>query len=143
MVRECEDLKKRASELEDQALKFIGEEEVIQTEIRRLQELVAQEERKLSGIRERLEAELEGFKDQLERARDSRENLVTRLAPALRSRYERIRRSKGDMAVVGLGQGACGGCGYQLPPQKIVEVQKKETVVFCEGCGRMLVWLGK
>ena len=83
--------------------------------------------------------ELTDYREQLTRARDSREHLVARLPAQLRSRYERIRRSKGDMAVVGLEQGACGGCGYQLPPQKIVEVQRAEHLVVCEGCGRILV----
>ena len=47
------------------------------------------------------------------------------------------------MAVVGIEQGACSGCGYQLPPQRIVEVQKAERIMVCEGCGRLLVWIGE
>jgi predicted nucleic acid-binding Zn-ribbon protein len=142
MLREIDEMRRRASELEDQALALIGEEETAQAEIKRLKDLVAQEERKVSGVRERLEKELADYQAQLEKARKSREELAAKLSPMLRTRYERIRRSKGDMAVVGLEQGACGGCGYQLPPQKINEVQRMEHVVVCEGCGRMLVWIG-
>ena len=140
MLREIEDLRRRASELEDQGLKVLQEEEMVLAEIARLKELVAQEERRLSGVRERLSAELTRYRAELDRARQAREGLVARLAPQLRSRYERIRRSKGDMAVVGVGHGACMGCGYQLPPQRVLEVQRREQVHICEGCGRILVW---
>ncbi len=143
MVREIDEMRRRASEVEDQAIQYLGEEETVQAEIVRLEDLVGQEERKLSGVRERLERELAGYREHLERARTAREALVARLEPMLRSRYERIRRSKGDRAVVGVEQKACGGCGYQLPPQRIVEVQKAERVVVCEGCGRMLVWTNR
>lgn len=142
MVREIEEMRRRASELEDQALAFLTEEEQAQAEIQRLSDLVAQEERKLHGVRERLTAELADFRNQLQKAQTARTQLVQKLEPQLRSRYERILKSKGDMAVVGLDAGACRGCGYQLPPQRIGELHKKERVVVCEGCGRMLVWIG-
>jgi uncharacterized protein len=143
MIREIDEMRRRASELEDQALTFIDEEKLVETEMQRLQDLVGQEERRLSGVRERLQSELADYREQLTRAQDSRSNLVARLDPQLRSRYERILKNKGDMAVVGLDGGACRGCGYQLPPQRIGEVQKKERLVVCEGCGRMLVWIGR
>jgi predicted nucleic acid-binding Zn-ribbon protein len=40
---------------------------------------------------------------------------------------------------VTLNGGACGGCFYQLPPQRAAEVRRGETLVVCEGCGRMIV----
>lgn len=140
MQREVEDLRRRASDLEDQALKILQEEEDVQKEIARLQELVEQEDHRISGVRERLNRELAEYRAKLEEARRGREDLVGRLSPALRTRYERIRRSKGDMAVVGVSAGACGGCGYHLPPQRLVEIQRQERIIVCEGCGRILVW---
>jgi uncharacterized protein len=143
MVREIDEMRRRASELEDQALTLISEEDLAANEIRRLSELVAQEERKVSGVRERLHKELADYRKQLAKAQTGRTTLVQRLEPQLRSRYERILKNKGDMAVVGLEAGACMGCGYRLPPQRIGEVQKKERVVVCEGCGRMLIWIDR
>jgi uncharacterized protein len=143
MVREIDEMRRRASEIEDQALTFIGEEEMVQNEIKRLSDLVAQEERKVFGVRERLQKELSDYRNQLAKAKTARTLLVQRLEPQLRARYERILKNKGDMAVVGLEGGACMGCGYQLPPQRIGEVMKRERVVVCEGCGRMLVWTSR
>jgi uncharacterized protein len=143
MLREVEDLRRRASELEDQMLANMQEEEQVQVEIRRLQDLAAQEERRLSGVRERLNEELARYQSELADARQRRDGLIAGLDPQLRSRYERIRRSKGDMAVVGIVQGSCTGCGYHLPPQRVLELQRAERVIACEGCGRLLVWTGE
>ncbi len=139
IMREMEDLRRRAGELDEEALKILAEEEETQRQVEQSRELIGQEERRLAGIRERLQSELADYQQQLNRALESREALVARLAPQLRSRYERIRRSKGDMAVVGVDHGACMGCGYQLPPQKTAEVHKGESFLVCEGCGRILV----
>lgn len=139
MQREVEDLRRRASDLEDQALKILQEEDEVQKEIDRLREVVEQEDRRISSVRERLNLELADYRKRLEEARRGRDDLVGRLAPALRTRYERIRRSKGDMAVVSVSAGACGGCGYHLPPQRLVEIQRQERIIVCEGCGRLLV----
>jgi uncharacterized protein len=143
MLREVEDLRRRVTELEDQALTSMQAEEQAQEEIRRLRDLAAQEERRLTGVRERLNAELVRYRQELESARQRREDLVSRLDPQLRSRYDRIRRSKGDMAVVGIEQRSCTGCGYQLPPQRVLELQRAERIIACEGCGRLLVWTGE
>lgn len=141
ILRELEDMRRRAGDLDDQALVLIQQEEELQKQSAQHRELIEQEERRLSGIRERLQSELAEYKAQLASAQERRESLVGKLPPQLRSRYERIRRSKGDMAVVGVEGGACMGCGYQLPPQRLVEVQKRESLVVCEGCGRLLVSL--
>ncbi|MDO9513194.1 MAG: C4-type zinc ribbon domain-containing protein [Elusimicrobiota bacterium] len=52
--------------------------------------------------------------------------------------YERIRKSKGGVAVVKVKDGnACGGCNIALTRQQIIEVASSDIVV-CENCGRML-----
>lgn len=52
--------------------------------------------------------------------------------------YERIRKSKGGVAVVKVKDGnACGGCNIALTRQQIIEVTSSDIVV-CENCGRML-----
>ena len=59
------------------------------------------------------------------------------LAKAL-EQYERIRKSKGGIAVVKVKDGnACGGCNIALTRQQIIEVSSADIVV-CENCGRML-----
>lgn len=46
--------------------------------------------------------------------------------------------SRRDRAIVQLESGVCGGCHLQLPPYVIHEVRRKNMMVTCSFCGRML-----
>ena len=56
--------------------------------------------------------------------------------------YTRLRKGKNGIAVATVDQKklSCRGCFKQLPPQKVLEVRRSEKMIFCESCGRILVW---
>jgi predicted nucleic acid-binding Zn-ribbon protein len=62
------------------------------------------------------------------------------LGASTRARYERIHQSKNGQAVVALVKGACGGCYRAQPPQALQEARRRDRLIICEGCGRLLVW---
>ena len=53
----------------------------------------------------------------------------------------RLRRLQGrdGQGVAVLRAGACGGCFEQLPAVLVAEVERKRTVVRCQGCGRFVI----
>lgn len=55
-------------------------------------------------------------------------------------RYRRILLNKKDKAVVPLLDRSCGGCFMQLPPIARVNVRKKDELVICDNCARILYW---
>ncbi|MGA1197460.1 MAG: zinc ribbon domain-containing protein [Candidatus Latescibacterota bacterium] len=58
------------------------------------------------------------------------------------NQYNRIRRVvKGGVAVVAVLKNSCGGCFRQLAPQRMVEARRGDTLMRCENCGRILVWV--
>ncbi|MBT4483641.1 MAG: hypothetical protein HOC71_08180 [Candidatus Latescibacteria bacterium] len=56
--------------------------------------------------------------------------------------YNRLRKGKSGIAIATVNQIklSCQGCFKQLPPQKVLEVRRSEKLLFCESCGRLLVW---
>ena len=56
--------------------------------------------------------------------------------------YNRLRKGKGGIAIATVNQEklSCQGCFKQLPPQKVLEIRRTDKLIFCESCGRMLVW---
>jgi predicted nucleic acid-binding Zn-ribbon protein len=138
-MREIENMKVRIAEYEEKVLQVLMQEEEILKEIDRLQKLVDEERRKHDLAAGSLKTEQAQVDGELAGLDASRNALVERLSGPLRSRYERIRRSKGDLAIVGVEAGACGGCGYQMPPQRVQEVRRNRDLILCEGCGRILV----
>jgi uncharacterized protein len=138
-LREIESMKERVTLYDSRAVEILLQEDDVQKEITRLKQVVGEEKRKHDEIADRLKAELTVVQGALDAKEKIRQSTVERLSGPLRTKYERIRRSKGDLAIVGVESGACGGCGYALPPQRLQEVRRNRDIVLCEGCGRILV----
>jgi predicted nucleic acid-binding Zn-ribbon protein len=141
-LREIETMRERASQYDERALEILMQEEEIQKEVDRLGATVAEERKKYDVAVARLRAELAEVRQVLGGKDKERLGTIERLTPSLRTKYERIRRNKGGVAIVGVDGGACGGCGYALPPQRIQEVRRNRDLILCEGCGRILIWVG-
>ncbi|MFH1008325.1 MAG: C4-type zinc ribbon domain-containing protein [Candidatus Latescibacterota bacterium] len=86
-----------------------------------------------------LKVKLGVIETQIEREQQVREKLAAGVRPRLLAMYERIRKAKGD-AVARVTRHACGGCFTRLPPQFVAELRKRNQIIHCENCGRMLVW---
>jgi uncharacterized protein len=56
--------------------------------------------------------------------------------------YQRLRKGKSGLAIVMVDQSrnSCRGCFKQLPHQKVLELKRGDKLMFCENCGRILVW---
>jgi predicted nucleic acid-binding Zn-ribbon protein len=54
------------------------------------------------------------------------------------SRYRRILKSKGDVAIVPIHSGACGGCHMKLTTQTVVSARGSEGLTSCENCARLV-----
>ena len=52
--------------------------------------------------------------------------------------YERLRKTKGDTAIVPLNAGACGGCHMKLTTQTANRAKAGSSIVQCDSCGRIL-----
>ena len=60
--------------------------------------------------------------------------------PQWLARYERVLKHKGDIAVVAVDNGTCGGCHMKLTPQVIQDTKRAQSITSCTFCGRMLYW---
>lgn len=55
-------------------------------------------------------------------------------------RYDRLRASKGGLAVVAVRGGICDGCHVAIPQRVVSRLQKDpDYLAACDGCGRLLV----
>jgi predicted nucleic acid-binding Zn-ribbon protein len=61
------------------------------------------------------------------------------LEPAARSRYEKVRASRAGRAVVAVVNGACGGGARTLTPHAQQDARKRDRLLVCDGCGRMMM----
>jgi predicted nucleic acid-binding Zn-ribbon protein len=140
LLHEIEGVRRKRSEIETQVLERMEDEEREQRERPALElalrnaEAEAVERAKVIGAEEASE---QGKLGVLEARREAH---TRELPPATRARYERVHASRDGRAVVAIMKGACGGCYRTLPPAVQQEARRRDRMMSCEGCGRIIVW---
>jgi predicted nucleic acid-binding Zn-ribbon protein len=109
---------------------------VLQAEQAQLKELTA----KGAAEKADLEKRAQLIAAEQTRLQAERAQLAAAVDPDSLTRYERILRSKGDLAIVPVRHGNCGGCHLNIPPQIIHNAKQGGELVSCTYCSRILYW---
>ncbi len=140
LLHEIGATKEKRSALETEILVRMEAEEqeqqgapVLERSLATAREEAAARARVLETARTEAQARLDGL--EVRRAAALQE-----LPPATRTRYERVHASRDGRAVVPIDKGACGGCFRTLPPAVLQEARRRDHVLSCDGCGRLMVW---
>lgn len=97
------------------------------------QTLIAEDLQQLADRRTRVLA------DQAE-LKEERAALAAKAPEELMPLYERLMRSKDNMAISPMHDGRCGGCHMKLIASTAIKVQAESELTRCEDCGRILYW---
>jgi hypothetical protein len=141
MDEEVRHLNQRRSELEDEELVVMVDQEPIDAALAELVLRKAPLDDKAKILRAEVaegQAEIDG---ELTTARAARAAEAAELPPALSERYEALRtRLKGTGAARLIGH-RCDGCHLELSPVEVdrIRAATPDTVVTCDQCGRILV----
>lgn len=138
-LKEIEAQKRLKSEIEDRMIVLMEELE----ELERRVQAVERESREAEADAGRKAAALEAERNELAAAIAEREKLRAEIAGQLPTdlikRYERVRASKGGVAVASVEGDRCNGCLSPIPPQRMLEIEREDRLFLCEACGRILV----
>ncbi len=140
LTHEIESCKADINKIEDQEIVLMEQGEQAQKnmvaatrEADAAKKLVEEQISKLGEREQNLSKEL----GELE---SNRGELVSAVDETTRGRYERLLKSKGDSAIVGVNHGVCGGCHMKLPAQVLITSQGQQEIVTCTNCGRILYY---
>lgn len=138
LAHEIETCKGIINQIEDKEIALMEQAEIAQKEVIRAT-AEANAARKLveEQITQLDQREVNLKKEQGE-LQSGRADLAAVVDETTRNRYERLLKSKGDNAVVGITHGVCGGCHMKLTAQVLVSCQSQHEVVGCPNCGRIL-----
>jgi predicted nucleic acid-binding Zn-ribbon protein len=78
------------------------------------------------------------LEDQLRATHHEREESASRIDRQLRTRYDRLRRSRAVDVVVPLLGGSCGACHTSIPLNRRSQIRSGAVLDECEGCGAIL-----
>jgi len=71
---------------------------------------------------------------------EERKGMVASLNPNLVSNYERIKKTRGGIAIAEAIDGRCSRCFISLRPQFYQELKRGDKVMTCESCNRILYY---
>jgi predicted nucleic acid-binding Zn-ribbon protein len=126
--------------LEDQQLDLMEQAEATQRELSAASRVADEAKRLADRQIVDLAAREENLKKELTLLEADRDQLAAAVQADVLSRYERLRKSKGENVLVGVAHGVCGGCHMRLPMQVIVSCQGHQDIVSCPNCGRILYY---
>lgn len=126
--------------IEDQQLALMEKAEVAAQEVataaKTSAELLKNVEKQMGALADRETS----LKKQLEELKSDYPKLVEAVSEDVLPRYERLRKSKGTNAIVGVEHGVCGGCHMKLAKQVVLSCQAQQEIVSCPNCGRILYY---
>lgn len=67
-----------------------------------------------------------------------REEVSKELNPQLLDRFETIAKNKNGIGIVPVVDGICEGCNIAVTPALIGQLKRKDEIIFCINCARML-----
>lgn len=140
LTDEIETKEKEIGELETRILEFYDIEETLKTSVQNLNEQIEVLKQELEAKEIDLNARLEQTSSKEKVLDVQRKELATKLSRPIYSTYERIRKGKNGLAVAGIENGICTGCSGNLPPQIGLEIRKMNQLIYCQTCGRFLIW---
>ena len=135
---EIQNTKIELAENEEKILVKMLDEDSFKKTILEKQNEVKETEMMLDNKKKECNAELDKLQLELDAKLNEREVFLKNIDSKLLEVYERIRKSKGGIAIVEIKDGTCGACYMTIRPQLLIEVKDNDNFVQCESCSRIL-----
>lgn len=139
-LKEIEAAQKEIREIEDSILFAMESLENGYKVLTAEEKVYAEEERRFENEKNTLMVESEKIENEMLELKERRKEIASRLMPALYEDYSKILKLGKGLAVVEARGGSCTGCHMSLPPQLFNDVRKREEIIRCSNCQRILYY---
>jgi uncharacterized protein len=131
-------LKQRRAKTEDDLLQAMVANEEAEAALAAGREHLERAEADWRSGQSNLIVERDRLEHEVSRAGADRETLRAAISPADVAVYENLRRRKAGQGVVKIVDGACRGCGVNVPMRQAQAVYDGVELIFCGHCERIL-----
>jgi predicted nucleic acid-binding Zn-ribbon protein len=135
---EIAQLKAKNAQLDEDVLALMDQEGEKRDLLKAAEGVLAKAETELKNREGKLKKRLSEIDGEIDALKKERNKLAVNLPKSLIKRYGLLIKNKERKAVVFVDNNACGGCGFKLRPQQIIEVDSNKKMISCENCGRIL-----
>ena len=136
---EVSHLENKNSETDDILIELMEEEANIRIQLEKDIKNQEKADSVLKANEEKLNNKIKQVQKEIEQIRDERNEYASKLRQQILKRYASLIKNKNRKAVVFNENNACSGCGFNIRPQLVIEINNKDRLVNCESCGRILV----
>jgi len=137
---EIEFLKKKNSSLDDKIIKEMDEEQVVRHQLAEKKTKLETAEKELEDKVDFLRKQVLIVEKEIEQTKEKRKEIAKKLPVQVIKRYANLIIHKNRKAVVFVNKSkGCGGCGFSIRPQLLIDINLKDSIVSCESCGRMII----
>ena len=141
ILHETDAIQAKITEIEDKELETMELLDGKEAERPGLESEFKGEEDQFNQYKQKKEAELERGRKELEAVQAQRTELVKTIDPKYVVRYDKIRKSRENVAVVSVKGDTCQGCHQNMQPQVALEVRAGIKVHQCQSCDRFLCYI--
>jgi len=141
MRHQIEAVKTKRSDAETRILESYDREEAIGVAMKGAEKKVAEEEARLKQGEAALDQEKAEIEKALEAQVRDRDAVRPQVPAGLLAKYDRMVGVRDGVAVAEIRKGACGACFKSLTPHAMQEARRRESILNCEACGRILIFI--
>lgn len=138
LEKEIEVLTFDSSSLEEKTLDFIDELDLKEKDFAGMDSRVKSQEEKLNAERPSVEKEISGHEEIINVNQVRFNDLVVKLSPAHRSKFQKIIGSKEGKAIAKVEGEICGYCNRKIPASLAIDASKDDKIVNCTNCGKYI-----
>ncbi|MHB0857782.1 MAG: zinc ribbon domain-containing protein [Anaerolineae bacterium] len=136
---DADQLKRQIATHEDEMLGAMGHIDELRTSLQQASESLDALEREWAREQQVLSGQAKVLRTRLLELQQERERLRAGVGGSDLALYDELRASKAGVALAPFRDGLCQVCRVMVPAYKVSVVSSGETVVTCDGCGRILV----
>jgi predicted nucleic acid-binding Zn-ribbon protein len=125
-------------EIEEREIGLMEAAEAVRARLADAEHVLKREQAAVETDMKALDARMGNIQSEIDAVKADREKLLPDIDPEWLAKYQRIFANKGDLAMVPVESGSCGGCHMRLPPQQVHLARRGTELVPCSFCGRLL-----
>jgi predicted nucleic acid-binding Zn-ribbon protein len=125
---------------EDHILDLMEKSEPLEKNVKAAETALKQEQQHVEAEKKRARERTDADQKELADRRAERKSIADQMNPQLLAHYERIRKKTKNTAIAEATGGRCDACQIALRPQFFQDLRRGDQVMFCETCGRILIY---
>lgn len=141
LQKEISGIKADSAVLEDDILDVLDKLDKVKAALEDEKRKLVDEEKRVKEQTGKIDQEIKEIEEKTGLLGNERKQLCAGVEKSFLVQYEKILKAKNSLALVPIMGEFCGGCNRVLTAQLIDEARKKDKLIICESCSRLLYWI--